>query len=900
MRATNLGTLRAKLEADTKGWHGGLSGGKSALSGFGSAVPGLLKPVGIAIAGVGAAIVGMSTIIALETKKALETYAGLEQEMAQVSTLIVEDTEKWTNQLTTGVQDIMTVIPDSMGNLTSALYDLLSASIPVNESLQALELSGKAAIAGATDVMVAGDTLTSIMNALGISGDQMGTIYDQIFEAIRVGKFRFADLGQYIGMMLGPAQTLNVELPELLGAFADITAKGHPAARAATSLGAALDGLIKNKDQLEKFGIKVFGEEGEFRGILEVMEDMAGVLTGMTQEERADIIKEMGFTKRGERAIVAMIENVDSLGSRIGDVEAAAGTMEEAYDKMKDTLQNQWTLLGNAVEVLKQKIGSEFGDAASGALGSMTRFATNIGKLLTEEEGLPGLWKKHGDMIMGVFSAISTGVLEMVVELLVASTKLMAEGGRRLVEKIGWSVADAFEFVVKGTASEIKEYWGQSSKETFAEFKKINEGIEAKGEERGKRQRARTAAMMTDIGLSAATAMKASLDTMAQTESSFNEYVESIIGSSKEVTTTTTTEEKKKTKVVEDEAEVRLQATQRLHGMEIASALEVTTTTTRAAKTITQTQKDELGKREVLVLDAHSKDVRALWDANLEKHEMNKQYFDGLAVLTAEQRARDLAWAEYQSEKELEIRERLAESIEHIEEQAFVRALAEDERILEMQNRSYQIKAERAREDAKVRTDTEDMFLKSARDMYERDFDIRRDFEYENDEERAAFYESGLAKIQELYDYFLPFYEQHNLSLIEIDKWRYESMLTLEKKLAGEKVGIITAVTDTYAEYAAATARFWGTDVGFTAPLSEGIYGGMGEGYKEMMQGRSPGMRAFEPTEGRGQYDYTVKAGGPGEAIVINIETMYGGDEAALNDFAEDIARRIQGQNIQI
>ena len=411
-----LGEAYVEIQGRMAGLQGTLRSAKGMVGRFATGVGAHLKAVTIAFGAAAAAAAAMGTAIGYSLAKVIKSCASLQQEMAQVSTLIVRHTRKWTAELTTGVQEVMQRIPQAMDALTDSLYDLLSASVPVNKSMQALELSGKATIAGATDIRVSGDVLTSIMNSMNKSSGQMQEIFDQIFESIRVGKFRFGELGEYLGMMLAPAQKLNIELPELLGAFADITAKGHPAARAATSLGMALEGISANAGAIEALGIEIFDASGKFRGLRAVMSDIADLTRGMTEQEYTNILAEMGFSQRGERAITAILENIDTFKDRVDVVSKAAGSMGEAYDKMKDTISNQWTLLGNAVTVLKQRIGEKFAEAAGASIKSITEMVNNISDLIAGGGSLSELWEKHGDLVVASFRTAMTTVLNLMAE----------------------------------------------------------------------------------------------------------------------------------------------------------------------------------------------------------------------------------------------------------------------------------------------------------------------------------------------------------------------------------------------------------------------------------------------------------------------------------------------------
>jgi len=113
----DLGTLRAAINADTKGWKTGFSGATRTLKGFATSVPMILKPVGIAVAAMGAAAIAAATAVTVTTTKA---YAAFQQDMANVSTMIRVNSKQMTEELGRGVLELSTEIPQATSLLTSA------------------------------------------------------------------------------------------------------------------------------------------------------------------------------------------------------------------------------------------------------------------------------------------------------------------------------------------------------------------------------------------------------------------------------------------------------------------------------------------------------------------------------------------------------------------------------------------------------------------------------------------------------------------------------------------------------------------------------------------------------------------------------------------------------------
>src|SRR5687768_10780200 len=79
-------------------------------------------------------------------------------------------------------------MPIALDSATTSIFDLVSAGIPASKSLEAMRAAGKLAVAGLTDVAVATDGLTSIINAYGYEAEQAEVLSGKLFLAQKFGK----------------------------------------------------------------------------------------------------------------------------------------------------------------------------------------------------------------------------------------------------------------------------------------------------------------------------------------------------------------------------------------------------------------------------------------------------------------------------------------------------------------------------------------------------------------------------------------------------------------------------------------------------------------------------------------------------------------------------------------
>ena len=409
--ATNLGEIRAAINADNKSWNKGFGDATKTLKGFGTAVPRLLKPVGMAVAAMGAAAIGAASYLTIKTT---QLYAGFQADMANVSTMIRTNSKEMTDELGDAVLRLSRDVPQATTQLTSALYDILSASVPVAESMTVLGASGKAAVAGVSDVQTAANLATGTINALGMSFKDVDKVFDVAFATVLTGKITFEQLAGSLGQVLPSAKKMNVSIEEVYGSIAFLTKNAFSADMASISLARTLDALGTKSDLLENMGIKIFGEEGDYVGIVEVMEQIAAQIDGLTEKAQVNLFEKMGFDVRAARAVVTMATNLDAFKTTMDEVRASAGKAGEAYEKLSKTLTFQWDLLKNSFSELWINIGEGFGEIAATGIGSITKLVTSVSDLITGGGGLVNLWMVHRDIVVKLLEGMATSGLEFV------------------------------------------------------------------------------------------------------------------------------------------------------------------------------------------------------------------------------------------------------------------------------------------------------------------------------------------------------------------------------------------------------------------------------------------------------------------------------------------------------
>lgn len=262
-------------------------------------------------------------------------------EVATISTQVTDDMTGFMNQVMSITQEIPIKAPEA----AKALYSIVSAGHDGADGMKILEVSAKAAVGGLTETETAADAVTTILNAYKMSAEEAGTVSDQLFTTVRLGKTTFGELGASIAQVAPIAAAYGISIDQVLGAVASLTKQGTPTAQAMTQIRAAIQGTAG------ELGDAAF-QGRTFQEALQLINEKAG---GSASKK-----KEMLGTDEGLAATLALTgKNAKSAASDLGELQNSLGATEAAFEKMKDAADNQLTLLANNVQAYLRPLGEK-------------------------------------------------------------------------------------------------------------------------------------------------------------------------------------------------------------------------------------------------------------------------------------------------------------------------------------------------------------------------------------------------------------------------------------------------------------------------------------------------------------------------------------------------------------
>jgi len=323
------------------------------LDAIGGKMQGMSKTfqkTGLAMMGAGVALGG--GLIALA-----KTAANFEGAMREVNTMIGL-TEVEFQSLSDEVMKVSSAVGKSAGELSGALYQIVSAGVDAADAIMVLEVASKAAVAGVTDVETAADGLTTVLNAFKIPAQDAGKVADIMFTVVKRGKTNFEELSASIFNVAPIAANAGVKFEEVAAAIATVTKQGVPTTVATTQLRAAIQAIIKPTAEMSKAVERLGYESGQALIAEQGLQGSIDLLRGAAGGSLEELGKMFGSVE-GLGAILSLTgENAATFADDLkATSEDASGSVESAYEEMNKGVGRQFEILFNDIKNLGIEIG---------------------------------------------------------------------------------------------------------------------------------------------------------------------------------------------------------------------------------------------------------------------------------------------------------------------------------------------------------------------------------------------------------------------------------------------------------------------------------------------------------------------------------------------------------------
>lgn len=448
----NDGTLNFDTKIDASGFNAGLSKlGNIAKTGI-KATTTILTGAATALAGIGAA----SVKVGMEFEASMSQVAAT---MGITADTIAEDGTKPFDILSEAAKAAGESTQYSASEAAEALNYLALAGYDAATASEVLPSVLNLAAAGGMDLAYASDLATDAMSALGIaaSNENLTNFGDKLAVTAQKSNTSVSQLGEAILTVGATAKDLaggTTELNTALGILADSGIKGSEGGTHLRNVLLALQTPTEAAaSALEKYTNGVYDAEGNMRPLNDILGELNGSLSEMTQEERTGVINKI-FNKTDLASAQVLLAGCASNVGDLGVAFDSAGIDVKSFGVSIDELVESFDTSITQEEFAKKAM-SEYGVTAeqagvmySGFMSVLSDSGSRFDELSGYIDGSAGAMQNMADTmndnLQGDLKILNSALEGLGISLYESVDNPMREVVQTATSMIG-TLSDAFK-----------------------------------------------------------------------------------------------------------------------------------------------------------------------------------------------------------------------------------------------------------------------------------------------------------------------------------------------------------------------------------------------------------------------------------------------------------------------
>jgi len=351
-----------------------------------------------------AALIASATAL---TAFAVKTAGDFDTAFREIATLIDQPIDALEG-FRQGILDYASTSTAPLDQVTSAIYNAISAGVDFEQATRAVAQAEKLSVAGKADLNASLVVLVSSLNAYGLGLDQAERFSDALFQTVKLGQTTLPELAAGLAQVTGTAATLEVPFETVLAAIAALTAQGTPTQQAITQINAALAALIKPSEQASKLaaelGIEFNAQAVKAKGLDGVLQDVARA-TGGNEEQMGRLFGSV----EALRAVFPLVGNAaGSFSDALDAMSNSAGATDAAFEKMANDVGQSVQKVRNALTGLLITVGDPLLDEFGGVANSIAAIFQALGGSLQSNDGLGPLLQYVEQIAQEIEAAFAT------------------------------------------------------------------------------------------------------------------------------------------------------------------------------------------------------------------------------------------------------------------------------------------------------------------------------------------------------------------------------------------------------------------------------------------------------------------------------------------------------------
>nr|DAH83512.1 MAG TPA: minor tail protein [Caudoviricetes sp.] len=355
--AVNMGTAVAYLELDSSKFQKGFKSAYNDLKVFGdksATAEQKFKGLSSAFATVGSTMSGSVTLpLAGVGAAALKVGTDFESAMSQVAATMGTTTDKIQN-LSKFAQHMGATTAFSATQAAEGLNVLAQSGLTAEEQMQALPEVLNLAAAGNLSLADSSTYVVGTLKGFGKGMDEAKRVTDLVAKGATMANTDVRGLGTALSSSSATAKSYGQNMDSVTLSLLRLAEQNVTGEEAATALNRAMMDLYTPtstaKKALDELGISVYDAQGNARDFNDVVDELNGKLSGMSEEEQ-NAYKNTIFTTYGLQAFNKMtVSSTDKVNEfKEGLKDANDSALKQAKTQL-DNLKGDLTLFKSALE----------------------------------------------------------------------------------------------------------------------------------------------------------------------------------------------------------------------------------------------------------------------------------------------------------------------------------------------------------------------------------------------------------------------------------------------------------------------------------------------------------------------------------------------------------------------
>jgi TP901 family phage tail tape measure protein len=373
-----LARLVVLLGLDSRGFQMGLAQAQAQLTAFRQTMA--ATTVGANFAGIGRGLTYGLTIPLIAAAAAIGiTGNKLASEMGRVQSVIAQPGDMRSDVIagwTDGVQALGVQLGRTSPEVTGGLYEIVSAFGELPNTMEFLEIAGRAAVAGQSDIVTSTRNLALMTRAWGDSSTEAARRMADLGSAtVRVGTLTESEMGGAMSGLLPVMKLYNVGLEQGFAGLATLAGVSGSASQASTQLQRAITSLVAPNTTM----LKLYKQYGITSG--EVLIEQKGLIGAfqeivrISDETRTPLQKMLGRLEAVKAVASLTGPQLEEYSDNLAAMAEAAGDVDRAFAGATGGIDKagfEWAVAIQRLRVMAEDLYIAFAPAAANVAAALS------------------------------------------------------------------------------------------------------------------------------------------------------------------------------------------------------------------------------------------------------------------------------------------------------------------------------------------------------------------------------------------------------------------------------------------------------------------------------------------------------------------------------------------------